>query len=421
MKLVNKTQFSWACYDWANSTFATTVLVGLFPVLFNSYYALGVDPGLSTLYLGVFGNSAAALLVMLLAPTLGVIADRRGWRKRFLALFTALGVIATAGLFFVGEGNWSAAIALFALGCVGFFGGLGFYDALLVSISSRGDRDRVSAFGYGLGYLGGGVLFLLNVWMVLNPEALGIPDKATAVKIAFVSVAVWWFLFSLPLFYKVPEPAASAGAAEVMGWAELGATLKKILGMKSVTTFLLAYWLYIDALGTVAQMAVDFGIKLGFASDSLIKAILIVQFVSFPAALVFGWIGQRFGARRGIYLGLSVYIGLTCWAWFMQTERDFYLMAATVGLVQGGVQSLSRSYFASLIPAESSGQFFGFYNMLGKFAAVLGPLVVGLTAWLTGNPRLALFTLIFFFGAGAILLSRVKEPVNFQTEDAGAK
>lgn len=405
---MTRTQFSWACYDWANSAFATTVLVGLFPVLFNNYYAAGVDPGMSTFYLAVFGNSLSALIVMALAPTLGVIADRRGLKKPLLALFTGLGVMGTCGLYFVDEGQWGVAIALFALACVGFFGALGFYDSLLVNVAAPAERDRVSAFGYGLGYLGGGVLFVANVVMVLKPEAFGIADKATATKLAFVSVAIWWVVFSLPLFVSVREPRASH--QDVMGWKELVATLKRILGMKPVLMFLLAYWLYIDAVGTVAQMAVDFGIKLGFATDSLIKAILIVQFVSFPAALVFGWIGTRYGARRGIYLGLAVYTGLTIWAWCMQTERDFYLMAATVGLVQGGVQSLSRSYFASLIPQDSAGQFFGFYNMLGKFAAVLGPLVVGVTAALTNNPRLALFMLVFFFIAGAFLLSRVEAP-----------
>ncbi len=409
MSVSRRTQWSWALYDWANSAFATTVLVGLFPVLFNSYYAAGVDPGMSTFYLGAFGNSASAFVVMLLAPTLGVIADRRGWKKRFLAIFTVLGVSATAALFFVGEGNWELAIALFALAAVGFFGGLGFYDSLLVSVAPAQHRDRISALGYGLGYLGGGLLFLLNVAMVLKPALFGIDDKASAVKWAFVSVAVWWLLFALPLFRNVPEPAPSATAA-TMGWQDLVATLKRILGMKPVLMFLLAYWLYIDAVGTVAQMAVDFGIKLGFASDALIKAILIVQFVSFPAALAFGWIGERFGARRGIYLALAVYTLLTGSAWFMQTEAHFYSMAAIVGLVQGGVQSLSRSYYSQLIPADAAGQFFGFYNMLGKFAAVLGPLVVGVTAAVTGNPRLALFMLIFFFVAGAFLLSRVRQP-----------
>jgi UMF1 family MFS transporter len=406
--VINRTQFSWACYDWANSAFATTVLVGLFPVLFNNYYAAGVDPGMSTFYLGAFGNSLSAAVVMVLAPTLGVIADRRGLKKPLLGLFTGLGVAGTVGLFFVGEGQWGWAIALFSLACIGFFGGLGFYDSLLVNVAAPAERDRVSAFGYGLGYLGGGLLFVVNVLMVLKPEMFGIPDKSTAAKLAFVSVGVWWILFSLPLLLKVPEPEREEGGA--MGWREIALMMKRVLGMKPVLMFLLGYFLYIDAVGTVAQMAVDFGIKLGFASDALIKAILIVQFVSFPAAIAFGWVGERFGTRRGIYLGLAVYVFVTCWALFMKTERDFYLMAAVVGLVQGGVQSLSRSYFARLIPADSAGQFFGFYNMLGKFAAVLGPLVVGVTAALTGNPRLSLFMLVFFFIGGAILLSRVREP-----------
>ena len=407
MSASRRMQWSWAVYDWANSAFATTVLVGLFPVLFNQYYAAGVDPAMSTFYLGVFGNSVAAAIVMLLAPVLGVVADRRGLKKTFLFCFTALGICSTAGLFLVGQGNWGAAIALFSLAAIGFFGGLGFYDSLLVGVAASGERDRVSALGYGLGYLGGGLLFLVNVTMVLKPAWFGIADAATAGKFAFLSVACWWALFAIPLFRNVPEPATQAH--DVLGWTELLAIGKRIIGMKPVMTFLLAYWLYIDAVGTVAQMAVDFGIKLGFASDALIKAILIVQFVSFPAALGFGWIGQRFGARRGIYLGLSVYVLVTCWAWFMQSERDFYLMAAAVGLVQGGVQSLSRSYFSTLIPPGEAGQFFGVYNMLGKFAAVLGPAVVGITAALTGNPRLALFTLVVFFLVGAFLLTRVSE------------
>lgn len=405
---MNRRQWSWALYDWANSAFATTVLVGLFPAIFKDYFAAGVEPTTATFYLAVFGNSLSAFVVMLLAPTLGVIADRRGLKKVFLAAFTALGVFATAGLFFIDEGNWQGAITLFTLAAIGFFGGLGLYDSLLMNVASADQRDRVSAWGYGMGYLGGGVLFVFNVALVLKPAVFGLPDTATAAKVAFVSVAVWWTLFALPLFLRVPEPPGTT--SEAMGWAELLVTLKRILGLKPVLTFLLAYWLYIDAVGTVAQLAVDFGKNLGFSTDSLIKAILLVQFISFPSAIAFGWIGTRFGARKGIYLGLAGYVFVTSWAWFMQTEMDFYLMAAVVGLIQGGVQSLSRSYFARLIPADASGQFFGFYNMLGKFAAVLGPLVVGVTSVVTGNPRLALFVLIFFFIAGAVLLSRVREP-----------
>lgn len=401
-----KQQWSWALYDWANSAFATTVLVGLFPILFNKYYAAGVAPGTATFYLGAFGNSAPSFIVMLMAPWLGVIADKRGLKKRFLAIFTTLGCAATAGLMFVGEGQWQWAIVLFALGGIGFFGGLSFNDALLMNVAREDERDRVSALGYGLGYLGGGLLFVLNVTMVQKPEWFGLANAAEAGKWAFVSVAVWWALFSLPMFFNVPEPEPQSDGA--MGWSALWATVKQIANHKPVYMFLIAYWLYIDAVGTVANMAVDFGIKLGFDSGALIKALLIVQFVSFPAAIVFGRIGERYGAKRGIYLGLCVYIGVTIWALAMKTEKDFYMMAAAVGLVQGGVQSLSRSYFARLIPKQSAGQFFGFYNMLGKFAAVLGPLVVGATAALTGSPNKAIFALVIFFIAGMVLLSRVK-------------
>lgn len=405
-----KQQWSWAFYDWANSAFATTVLVGLFPILFNKYYAAGVDPSTATFYLGAYGNSAPSFIVMLMAPWLGVIADRRGLKKVFLAIFTTLGCVATAGLMFVGEGQWGWAIALFALAAIGFFGGLSFNDALLMNVAKPAERDRVSALGYGLGYLGGGLLFVVNVTMVQKPEWFGLANAAEAGKWAFVSVAVWWALFSLPLFFKVPEPAPQSAGA--MGWSALWATVKQIANHRPIYLFLFAYWLYIDAVGTVASMAVDFGIKLGFEPGALIKALLIVQFVSFPAAIAFGRIAERFGAKRGLYLGLSVYIVVTLWALAMKTEKDFYLMAVAVGLVQGGVQSLSRSYFASLIPAESAGQFFGFYNMLGKFAAVLGPLVVGTTAAITGNPNQAIFALVIFFVAGMILLSRVQPEKN---------
>lgn len=403
-----KAQWSWAFYDWANSAWATTVLVGLFPIFFNQYWAADLPAERSTLYLGAIGNSLPAFLVMLLAPTLGLLADRRRLKKRMLAVMTLLGAGATAGLFWVPPGQWGLALTLFAMSGVGFFAGLGLYDSLLINVAAPVQRDRVSASGYAMGYLGGGLLFLLNVQMILHPQWFGLPDAATATRWAFLSVAVWWLLFALPLFRNVPEgQSAEAGA---MGWRELGATYRRIRGNRPVLIFLLAYWLYIDAVGTVANMAVDFGLKLGFQSSSLIQALLIVQFVSFPAALAFGWLATRIGARRGIYLALAVYCAITIGALFMRTETHFFAMAVAVGLVQGGVQALSRSYYSRLIPAERAGEYYGFYNMLGKFAAILGPLVVGLTASLTGNPRLALFALIFFFIAGGLLLSRVREP-----------
>lgn len=403
-----RAQWAWAFNDWANSAFATTVLVGFFPIFFKQFWAKDLPGTEATLYLGL-GNSAAAFLVMLAAPTLGALADRRGLKKRLLGVFTGLGVLATLALAVIGPGDWQLAITVFALASIGFFGSLTFNDALLVHVARPDEADRVSAFGYGLGYLGGGLLFLANVAMVLKPEAFGLADKVAATRAAFVSVALWWLLFSIPLFRHVPE-ARPADAATAFGWRELRAVLREVARNRPVWLFLIAYFLYIDAVGTLAQMAVDFGLNLGFASDSLIKALLIVQFVSFPAAIGFGWLAGRIGTRRSIYLALAVYTGVSIWGYFMQTEAQFYQMACAIGLVQGGVQSLSRSYYTRLIPVDRAGQFFGFYNMLGKFAAVLGPSVVGIVAATTGNPRLSILVLVMFFVTGALLLSQVAEP-----------
>lgn len=402
-----RAQISWALYDWGNSAFATTVMAGFFPIFFNLYWAADVAPQTQTLYQGLT-STLASLVVMLTAPWLGAVADRRGAKKRFLLSFTVVGVIATAALFLVGKGQWPWAVALSVIGRIAFFSGLSFYDSLLVSVAQPREMDRVSALGYALGYLGGGLLFALNVAMAIKPEIFGLADAALATRLSFVMVAIWWLVFALPLFRFVPESAPRPG--EGSGWADLLRTLRALRGHRPVWMFLLAYWLYIDGVDTIIVMAVDFGMKLGFASDSLIVALLMVQFIGFPAALLFGWLGDRLGTRRALFIAIGVYLGVTVWAYFLQTVTQFYLMAAAIGCVQGGIQSLSRSYFARLIPPEQAGQFFGFYNMLGKFAAVLGPAVVGVTAQLTGDPRQAILSLIFFFIAGAWLLSRVAEP-----------
>jgi UMF1 family MFS transporter len=401
-----KAQLSWAFYDWANSAFATTVIAGFFPIFFNLYWAAGIEPQTQTLYQGLVAT-IASLAVMLTAPWLGAIADRRAAKKRFLLAFTLVGAVATAALYLVGRGEWLWAMGLSIAGRIGFNGALSFYDGLLVEVASPKEMDRVSALGYGLGYAGGGLLFALNVAMALYPQALGMADASVATRLSFVMVAVWWVVFSLPLFANVREQAARAGAAS--GWSELLGTLRELRAMKQVWMFLIAYWLYIDGVDTIIVMAVDFGQKLGFPSQSLIVALLMVQFIGFPAAIAFGWIAGRIGTRAAIFIGLAVYGGVTVWAYFLQTVAQFYLMAAAIACVQGGVQSLSRSFYARLIPASRSGEFFGFYNMLGKFAAVLGPLVVGVTAQMTGSPRLSILSLVAFFAIGALLLARVKD------------
>ncbi|OIN05609.1 MFS transporter [Oceanisphaera psychrotolerans] len=403
----NRAAWAWALYDWANSTFATTVLAGFFPVLFKQYWAGDMTATQSTFWLGLF-SSAASLLVMLISPWLGAIADRRGAKKRFLLLFTLIGVLPTLGLFWAGEGQWLLAALLFAAASVGFFGGLTFYDALLVDVAGPEDSDRVSAWGYALGYLGGGLLFALNVVMATQPEWFGLASAAQAVKLSFVMVAIWWTVFALPLFIRVRERPANMDTDT--SFAGLFAILRQAVTRPGILTFLLAYWLYIDAVHTTIRMAVDFGMALGFDSNSLIAALLMVQFIAFPAAVGFGYLGERIGTRKAIYLGLLVYVGVTAWGYYLQTEGQFFIMAAAIGLVQGGVQALSRSFYSRLIPAGQAGAYFGLFNMIGKFAAVLGPLLVGLVALISGSNRVSILSLLVLFVLGAGLLTRVREP-----------
>jgi MFS transporter, UMF1 family len=396
-------RWAWASTAWANHAFSTTVLVGFFPIFLDRYWAKDLPGTTSTFYLGLT-NSSASFIVMLLAPWLGALADRRAQKKMWLAGFTALGVLATAALAFIGAGEWPWALLTFAAASVGFFAGSSFQDALIVQVAAPAETNRVSALGFAAGYLGGGLLFLFNVLMVQHPGWFGLADATSATRVAFIDVAVWWLLFTLPVFRYVAEPAPTS---EPSGWRELWQTIRRVLADRPVLRFLLAYWLYIDAIGTLQQMAVDFGAKLGFSTGALIQALLLVQFISFPSALAFGRLGDRIGTKRAIYLGLAVFVGVTIWAYFMRTETHFYVLAAIVGTVQGGVQALSRSYFSRLTPRARAGEYFGFYNMLGKFAAVLGPLMMGLVALLTGNQRLSILVLAVFFIGGALLLHRV--------------
>jgi UMF1 family MFS transporter len=405
-------QYAWALYDWGNSAFATTVVAGLFPIFFEQYWANNLDSGTRTFWLGV-ASSASSLAVVILAPLLGSVADRGGLKKRFLAVFTALGVLSTAAFYWVGQGEWMIATVLFTLGSIGFQAGTSFYDSLIVNVAHDHEMDHVSSLGYGLGYLGGGSLFALNVMMVLKPQMFGLENAAVATQVSFLLVAIWWALFSIPLFRKVPEQRLRGSGAMAdlrAGFAQLRGTIGELRKLRPVWMFLLAYWLYIDGVDTIVRMAVDYGLTLGFPSSSLIAALLMVQFIGFPAAIAFGFIAGRIGTKRALYIALSVYIGVTAYAYMLQTVAQFYVMAAAIGLVQGGVQALSRSYYARLIPADKSGEFFGFYNMLGKFAAVLGPLAVGVTKLLTGDARLSILVLVLFFIVGMWLLSRVPNP-----------
>jgi MFS transporter, UMF1 family len=408
--LATRPKLSWALYDWGNSAFATTVMAGFFPVFFSQYWSAGTDTALTTARLG-YANAAAGLAIALLAPLLGAVADRGGRRKRMLFVFTLLGAVTTFALFFLSQGQWLLAATLFAIATVGFNGGVVFSDALLLDVAEPAEYDRVSSFGYALGYLGGGVLFAVNVLMVVKPAFFGLPDAAAAVRWAFVSVAVWWVVFSLPLLLFVRERPAVKSAERSMllaGWRELKVTGREVLRSPMLWQFLLAYWLYIDGVNTVIKMAVNYGLSLGLASNDLLGALLLTQFIGFPAALLFGRLGGRIGARVGVLIGLVVYAGITLWAYFLDSALEFYLMAATLGLVQGGVQSLSRSMFGRLVPAGKSAEYFGFYNMVGKFGTVLGPALMAALAIATDSTRVSILALLLLFVGGGALLWRVR-------------
>ena len=408
--LHNRTVFSWALYDWANSAFATAVLAGFFPIFFKSWWSADLPATKSTFELGL-ANSLASTVIVILAPILGAIADVGGLRKRLLLVFAALGIVMTAALYFVGRGEAVPALACFVLASIGFSGSVVFYDSLIVSVTEERHYDIASAWGYALGYLGGGLLFAATVAMSLWPEVFGLASQAEAVRVAFLAVAAWWLVFSLPLMLWVPEPPGRGGvrlgAAVLGGFRQLARTFRKVRRLRMVGLFLLAYWLYIDGVDTVVRMAVDYGMSLGFASDSLIIALLITQFVGFPAAIVFGLLGERIGPKPAILIAIGVYTGVIVWAFFMRHVAEFYGLAVVIGLVQGGVQSLSRSLYARLIPAGQAAEFFDFYNMLGKFAAILGPLVMGVVGLLTGSSRLSILAVAILFVGGALLLMRV--------------
>jgi len=573
----DKKVFGWVMYDWANSAFATTVMAGFFPIFFKTYWSAGANVNESTALLG-FANSIASLVVALMAPILGAIADQSAGKKKFLIFFAYMGALLTGCLFIVEFGNWILAVILYVLGTVGFSGANVFYDGLLMDVADEKKIDYVSAKGFALGYLGGGLLFLLNVLWFLKPGLFGLPEEATSIiqdkltkdaaviriaedkdftippdiskgsavttsvfkthfkeiplnkeeyhdyikvkiifpegvnitlidstvsfegykkgdilkynpadstfcitnltrqitesdsirfilnnkitftdfkqqtllgveglenhfgkasiksdflqppieflsiRISFLSVALWWAIFTIPLIMYVKERRKSKEKVRrvnyiKMGFGQLKHTFNKIRHMKVVFLFLLAYWLYIDGVDTIIRMAVDYGMSIGFPSSSLIVALLITQFVGFPSALLFGKLGEKWDVKKSIFIGIAVYLCVTICGVMMTRVVEFYVLAITIGLVQGGIQALSRSFYSRLIPKDQSAEFYGFYNMLGKFAAIFGPVIIGGVGLLVRHAgysaniasRTGIASVSILFIAGAILLYFVDE------------
>lgn len=406
-------QAAWMLYDWAASAFATTVLAGFFPVFFKSWWASGMGDAAASALVGT-GNSAATLVVLAVALLFGAWADRAARRKGLLLVFCLAGAAATAALPLAGKGQAAAALALFVVAAAAYAGGNVFYDSLLPVVAPSGRRDIVSAGGYAMGYLGGGALFLVNVVMYLRPSLFGLADGAAAVRASFVTVGAWWLLFSLPLLLVVKEPRPEAPVgflrAARASAADLLRTLRRAAGSRDLLLFLLAFWLYNDAVNTVIKMALAYGADIGIRQADMIKALLMVQFVGFPAAWAFGAVTARAGRRRMLLVAIAAYGLVILYGCFMRTSRDFFLLAGVVALFQGGIQAISRSLYADLIPAGESARWFGLYNVGAHFSTLLGPVAVGWTGYALGSPRLGMLVLLLFLLAGAVLLARVKEP-----------
>jgi len=401
---------AWALYDWGNSAFALSVLAVLFPLFLGSYWSAGDEGSAVTARLAL-ATFCASIVVSLLAPVLGAIADSGGFRKRFLLVLAVLGAVSTASLSLIDEGGWVWALGLFILASVGYYSANVFYDSLIIDVSNPKYYSLVSSFGFSLGYFGGASLLALHVWLLRSPETFGFSDSVQVVKFAFITVGIWWIVFLMPLMFIVREgKSASAGGGGTIraAYQALVITFREIKKYRNALIFLIAYWLYIGGVFTVIFMAVNYGQRLGFSSTDLVTALLITNFVGFPATLVFGALGHRFGEKKMIYVGLAVYIGVACWAVFLDDVRQFYAMAILIGLVQGGVQGMSRALYASLIPPDQSGEFFGFYNMLTKFAHILGPFLVFIGTIITDEPQIILAILLPVFISGGFVLTRVK-------------
>jgi MFS transporter, UMF1 family len=413
--LVTPEQRAWAWYDWANSTYFTTVVTAVFPSFFATYAAAGLEPAAATARFGLVTTLSIATIA-LAAPVLGALGDYSGIRKQLLAGFLVVGTTSCAAMVFIGEGDIWLASALFFIGNIGVSGSLVFYDSLLPHVAQPDDTDRVSAAGYAMGYVGGGLLLLLNLAWILQPATFGFADATAAVKASFVSVAVWWAVFAIPLFRHVSEPARQSmpsdlahGSALGAAFGRLGRTFREVRRYKQAFLFFLSMLLYQDGIQTIIRMAGVYGAEIGIAQTSQIMAFVMVQFLGIPFAFLFGWLGTRIGTKRAIFIAIAVYAVATILGYFMTTVTHFFILAGLIATVQGGAQALSRALFSRLIPASRSSEFFGFFAVAERFATVLGPLVFTISVAVTGSSRSAVLVILLFFIAGAWVLSLVDE------------
>ena len=412
--LVTAEQRAWAWYDWANSAFFTTVVTAVFPGFYATYAASGLAPAEATARFGLVTTLSMATIAIS-APVLGAMADYSGSKKRLLALCVAVGATACASMVFIGEGDVGLASILFFIANLGVSGSIVFYDSLLPHVAKAEDTDRVSAAGYAMGYIGGGILLLINLAWILQPALFGFDGTVPAIKAAFISVAVWWVAFSLPIFRTVAEPTvrtprgSESGLAIVAAFARLVTTFRDVRKYRNAFLLFIAMLLYQDGIQTIIRMAGVYGAEVGVEQTSQIAAFVMVQFLGIPFSFLFGSLGVRIGTKRAIFLAILVYALATMLAYFMTTVTHFFILAAMIATVQGGAQALSRALFSRMIPADRTSEFFGFFAVAERFATVLGPLVFTVSITITGSSHAAIIAILGFFVAGAWVLSLVDE------------
>ncbi|WP_428262661.1 MFS transporter [Haliangium sp.] len=404
---------AWAMYDWANSAFACTIMAAVLPIYFSKVAASNVEEHLRSVYWG-YTQSVALAIIALLAIVLGAVADYMGTKKPFLAGFAFLGMAGTAMLWFAGQGEWLYVAGCFIIGNIGFAAGNVFYESLLPHVAAPDEMDRVSTAGYAMGYVGGGLLLALNLAWIQMPDTFGFADTEQATRASFVSVAVWWGLFTIPIMRRVREPARELDPNEsakmspvVAAFQRLGRAFRDIRKHRDLFVFLLAFWLYNDGIVTIVKMATIYGAEIGLGQGDLIGALLLTQFLGIPFTFAFGALASRIGAKRGIYLSLVVYTGISGLGYFLAEAWQFWLLACAVAMVQGGSQALSRSLYGSMVPPGKSSQYFSFYSISGKFGNIVGPLVFAAVGHATGSGRYGILSLLVFFIGGMLLLGRV--------------
>jgi MFS transporter, UMF1 family len=404
---------AWAMYDWANSAFQTTIIAAVFPIYFHSVVAADLGATLSTSRFA-WATTIAIVIVAVVAPLLGAIADYAAMKKKMLAAFLLIGACSTIAMYWIERGDWQLALALFVIGNIGVAGSIVFYESLLPHLVDEKELDRVSSAGYAIGYIGGGTLLAINLLMIQKPSLFGIPDTGTAVRLSLASVGVWWLAFSIPLFRTVPEPPrrierdeTPSGNAVIIGAKRLVETFKELKVYKQAFLLLLAFLIYNDGIQTIIRMATTFGSEIGIDQNAMITALLITQFIGVPFAFLFGMIAGRIGPKISVFAGLGVYAFIILLAYFMTSAAHFYALAIMVGMVQGGTQALSRSLFASMIPRHKSSEFFAFFGVFERYAGILGPLIFAVMVQASGESRNAILAVLAFFVIGGALLAFV--------------